>query len=148
MSYFIHNKYDADSVAQLSSMQSAGHTIIDYYGLLEAGTTTYKNIDTSDMPCVVTTLEYSGVNESNFYPITATENEDTKFKFSESIIIKSIQSGVISANSTININPVNTDKCSVRIECSVRNGGYATCTLTATTLKVNQSCRYEIIEFL
>ena len=62
MSYFIHNKYDKTSVSQLSAMETAGHTIIDYYGLLESGNTTYKYLDTKDMPTTV-----PGFNRASFH---------------------------------------------------------------------------------
>ena len=94
MSYFIHNKYDKTSVSQLSAMKAAGHTIIDYYGLLESGNTTYKYLDTKDMPCVISSLSYVNVNKNNFIANAMKEDENCQFNFSSSIIVKSIQRGI------------------------------------------------------
>ena len=170
MSYYIHNKYDASSVAQLEEMQSAGHTIIDYYGLLEQGDETYKNLDTSSMPCVVTSLKYATIDENNFAKNKYTPDTITELKFSASIVIKSIQTGIVNVSRVnegtvdVTIKTVNTDKCMVRLEYGGTQYSYWTLKTAlfsnklqiisipyTSSASVNYCpfiCRYEIIEFM
>lgn len=67
MAYFIHNKYDKNSIAQVTTSDNINFiynndntvTVIDYYGLLERGTTNYKELDTSSMGVsIIETLKY------------------------------------------------------------------------------------------
>ena len=57
MSYFIHNKYSAASIAAKEDLEG-DVTVIDYYGLLESDDTTYKNVDTSVMGQEIAELAY------------------------------------------------------------------------------------------
>lgn len=157
MGYFIHNKYDKTSVAKLSSMKAAGHTVIDYYGLLESGDTTYKYLDTKDMPCVVSTLSYVNINKNGFVSNTKPEDENCQFNFSSSIIIKSIQRGIggvtnitsASENGstvykgTINIAPIDPNKSIVIFydgSIGRYGGGHnpAILNLSKTTIEIEQ----------
>lgn len=72
MSYFIHNKYSALSRSKVTTSDNVTFTynddstvtVIDYYGLLESGDTTYKGINTSKMGTeVIDNLEYSSIVE-------------------------------------------------------------------------------------
>lgn len=67
MAYFIHNKYDKNSIAKVTTSDNINFTynddsmvtVIDYYGLLERGTTNYKELDTSSMGVsIIETLKY------------------------------------------------------------------------------------------
>lgn len=71
MAYFIHNKYDKDSIAKVTKQNDNSYSynndnsviVIDYYGLLESGNTTYKSINTTKMGIeVINELEYININ--------------------------------------------------------------------------------------
>jgi hypothetical protein len=57
MAYFIHNKYDKDSIAKVSTTDGVSYTykadnsvtVIDYYGQLQSGNNSYKDLDTTYM---------------------------------------------------------------------------------------------------
>ena len=57
MAYFIHNKYDKDSIAKVSTTDGINYTynadnsviVIDYYGQLQSGNNAYKELDTTSM---------------------------------------------------------------------------------------------------
>ncbi len=170
MSYYIHNKYDASSIAKLGEMQSAGHTIIDYYGLLEQGDETYKNLDTSSMPGIVTSLKYADIDEANLAQNSYSPDENSELKFSTSIIIKSIQTGTVNVKRTNNgtanvtISPVKPEKCMVRLEYGGSQYSYwalrpalSSNQLQIISIPYNSGasvnycpyiCRYEIVEFM
>lgn len=167
MGYFIHNKYDINSLSQVNSMVSAGHTIIDYYGLLENGDETHRDLNTFQMPELVTSLEYATINPSHFAPNTLIPDSSSQFKFESSIVVKSIQSGIvdnpkINELTEINISPVIPDKCSVRLEYGARGSGATIYTIDSTVTinklilqglqkntgnNVGIYCRYEIVEY-
>lgn len=155
MSYFIHNKYDSTSVAQLASMQSAGHTIIDYFGLLESGNTTYKNINTANMPCVVDNLETATFDT---FEDDAGLKDKGEFVFGTSVIIKSIQRisitvGKNAVTKTLN-NTIIPNKCSINV---ITGGGYeiqitgielTSNTITVTSSITTSTTRNALIEII
>ena len=57
MAYFIHNKYDSNSSAKVTHVsgtsytykEDPGVTVIDFFGNMEAGVNTYRNLDTTYM---------------------------------------------------------------------------------------------------
>lgn len=111
MAYFIHNKYDKNSIAALALIDQSANTVIDYYGNYN----TYKYLDVSaGFGKLYDTLSYITPNTILF----DTEVSDGKsyFNFSSSIIVKSIQRGVITkaleinADITFNINPIDSSK--------------------------------------
>lgn len=57
--YFIHNKYDKSSREMLESIPK-GTTVIDFFEEREK----YKNLNTSNMPCLVEELEFLEFPES------------------------------------------------------------------------------------
>lgn len=74
MAYFIHNKYDKDSNNKVTKQSDNSYlynddnsvVVIDYYGLLESGNTTYKSINTAKMGIeIVDELEYININISS-----------------------------------------------------------------------------------
>lgn len=160
MAYFLHNKYDAASVAMLAEQQAAGNTVIDYYGLLESGDTTYKNINTAEMPCVVDSLET--VTLPTMQTSSTTPNEkDGVFEFVSSMCIRSIQRGFVKQSAkavTVNINEVNPDKTMVLINFSSRGYSYeytpyisamtpTSITFTAYNYNADNVIGYQVIEF-
>ena len=160
MAYFLHNKYDAASVAMLAEQQAAGNTIIDYYGLLESGDTTYKNINTAAMPGVVDTLEE--VTLPTFQESTTTPEEKYGvFEFATSMCIRSIQRGSVAQSAktvTVNINEVDPNKTVVLINFASRGYSYeyqpyvsdltpTTVTFDAYSNNASNIIGYQIIEF-
>lgn len=74
MAYFIHNKYDKDSISKVTKQNDNSYLynddnsviVIDYYGLLESGDITYKSINTAKMGIeIVDNLEYININTSS-----------------------------------------------------------------------------------
>ena len=111
MAYFIHNKYDKNSIAALALIDQSANTVIDYYGNYN----TYKYLDVSaGFGKLYDTLSYITPNTILFD--TDVTDGKSYFNFSSSIIIKSIQRGSLRTasnntnNVTININPINADK--------------------------------------
>lgn len=103
MAYYILNKYDVNSLAKTTHQSDGSYTynddssitVIDYYGLLESGDTTYKNIDASSMNnySLIDTITNTDLNISDR---EYTIDERTMLKFVSSINIRSIQRGSIS----------------------------------------------------
>lgn len=116
MGYFIHNKYDKNSVAALAALGSSStHTVIDYYSNYE----TYKYLDTSNgFGVVYDALNYITPN-TLVYDAQASGTK-SHLNFSSSIIIKSIQRGIVTVNITndkngdgqmsVNINTIDPSK--------------------------------------
>lgn len=80
MAYFIHNKYDRDSIAKVTTSDNINFTynddntvtVIDYYGLLERGDNTYKTLDTTSMGInIIENLQYHLTTSETF---SGTEN--------------------------------------------------------------------------
>lgn len=165
MSYFIHNKYDKDSIANKVVYEAEGHTIIDYYGLLESGDTTYKYVDISTMGTeLLDSLTYMVPEGDNSYKSEGKENALINFLSSIYVKspVKSIQSGygeAVKSTETptpIQINVVNPNRCSVRLEyLSAGKSIGVTASLTTHTLTLQSTnssytpstVRYEIIEY-
>ena len=87
MAYFIHNKYDKDSIALLDTLAD-DVTIIDFYTELENENTEYRNLDTTSMGTeVIEELKFSDA-----VPLSTgvAPNEKTEMNFSKSIVIKKI----------------------------------------------------------
>lgn len=160
MAYFLHNKYDAASVAMLAEQQAAGNTVIDYYGLLESGDTTYKNINTAAMPGVVDSLETVTLPTMQASSTTPAE-KDGVFEFVSSMCIRSIQRGSIKQSAkavTASINEVNPDKTMVLIDFAPSSYSYeykpyvsaltpTSITFTAYNYNANNVIGYQVIEF-
>lgn len=111
MAYFIHNKYDKNSIAALALIDQSANTVIDYYGNYD----TYKYLDVSaGFGKLYDTLSYITPNTILFD--TDVTDGKSYFNFSSSIIVKSVQRGIMSldlgANSdaTVNINAIDSSK--------------------------------------
>ena len=118
MAYFIHNKYDKDSIAMLATIDTTTDTVIDYYGLLEAGDETYKFLDTSSMgTSTIAALTYVDVSNYGTGEVSSVTS-NTSPEFQSSIIIRSVQRLYCSASptgATYRISEVIPDKCSVTV---------------------------------
>lgn len=55
--YFIHDKYNPESVKMLETLPE-GTEVIDYFTSKDSGDTTYWNLNTVGMPCLVEELEF------------------------------------------------------------------------------------------
>lgn len=75
MAYFIHNKYDKNSITKVTTSDNITFTynddntviVIDYYGLLERGDNTYKNLDTNSMGNnIIDTLQFFNINNEEY----------------------------------------------------------------------------------
>ena len=144
MGYFIHNKYDKNSIAALANIDTTAHTVIDYYGLLEEGNETYKYLDTSGMGALQSALRYVPV-ENVTSGEQSSNDEASKLEFATSIIIRSIQRHYVKTTGNFAIAPVNPDKCSIFIQ---KNGQISSVQLSADTIKVGVINTFvEIVEF-
>lgn len=104
MAYFIHNKYDKNSIAKVSGSSGSftynddpSVTVIDYYGLLEGGTDTYKYLDTTKMGIEpVDTLQYANINEGSLIGNTQTTDGKSIIKYASGVspIIDKIQTQI------------------------------------------------------
>ena len=74
MAYFIHNKYDSNSSAKVTHVsgtsytykEDPGVTVIDFFGNMEAGVNTYRNLDTTYMGIKpVDELTYTTIDEDS-----------------------------------------------------------------------------------
>lgn len=58
--YFIHNKYDKESVEMLEGLPD-GTTVIDLFGMRQEGNRVYGDLDrlkVSELPCLLERLEF------------------------------------------------------------------------------------------
>lgn len=122
MAYFIHNKYDKNSIAALALIDQSANTVIDYYGNYE----TYKYLDVSaGFGKLYDTLSYITPNTILFD--TDVTDGKSYFNFSSSIIIKSIQRGLVNvdanADVTVNINAIDTSKSIITFTGEIARGG-------------------------
>lgn len=153
MAYFIHNKYDKNSIAALALIDQGANTVIDYYGNYD----TYKYLDVSaGFGKLYDTLSYITPNTILFD--TDVIDGKSYFNFSSSIIIKSIQRGLLKTASnygnevTVNINPINADKA-VFTFTSLYGAEYSTylkaLTNTSFTVqaKYSDTISYQIVEY-
>lgn len=93
MGYFIHNKYDLNSINALAALDTVNNTVIDYYTNYD----TYKYLDVSaGFGIVYDTLSY--ITPNTLIHSSQASNDNSHFNFSSSLIIKSIQRGVASLN--------------------------------------------------
>lgn len=122
MAYFIHNKYDKNSIAALALIDQSANTVIDYYGNYE----TYKYLDVSaGFGKLYDTLSYITPNTILFD--TDVTDGKSYFNFSSSIIIKSIQRGLVNvganADVTVNINAIDASKSIITFTGEIARGG-------------------------
>lgn len=122
MAYFIHNKYDKNSIAALALIDQSANTVIDYYGNYE----TYKYLDVSaGFGKLYDTLSYITPNTILFD--TDVTDGKSYFNFSSSIIIKSIQRGLVNVNAnadvTVNINAIDASKSIITFTGEIARGG-------------------------
>lgn len=122
MAYFIHNKYDKNSIAALALIDQSANTVIDYYGNYD----TYKYLDVSaGFGKLYDTLSYITPNTILFD--TDVTDGKSYFNFSSSIIIKSIQRGLVNvdanADATVNINAIDTSKSIITFTGEIARGG-------------------------
>ena len=122
MAYFIHNKYDKNSIAALALIDQSANTVIDYYGNYD----TYKYLDVSaGFGKLYDTLSYITPNTILFD--TDVTDGKSYFNFSSSIIIKSIQRGLVNidanANVTVNINAIDASKSIITFTGEISRGG-------------------------
>lgn len=152
MGYFIHNKYDKNSVAALAALGSSStHTVIDYYSNYE----TYKYLDTSNgFGVVYDALNYITPN-TLVYDAQASGTK-SHLNFSSSIIIKSIQKGLYTNTKqnqpeTININKIDSSKSIVLLNThSTYNAEVLTLNDNSMQIQVGSTgvkVSYQIIEF-
>ena len=93
MAYFIHNKYDKASIDALAAIDQTANTVIDYYGDYE----TYKYLDTSaGFGILYDTLSY--VTPETVIYDGQSDKDNSHFNFQSSIVVKSIQRGIIYAS--------------------------------------------------
>lgn len=152
MAYFIHNKYDANSIAKVTTSDNVNFTykadssvtVIDYYGLIERGNTTYQKLDTTSMgSSTISSLTYSDVTISEN---TTTQDKNSELVFNSSINIKSIQRGTVTAAGTVTISAVDLTKTFLNI---TGNGSGIMTSATTLNIKVNGgTIAYEVIEFM
>ena len=122
MAYFIHNKYDKNSIAALALIDQSANTVIDYYGNYN----TYKYLDVSaGFGKLYDTLSYITPNTILFD--TDVTDGKSYFNFTSSIIIKSIQRGLVNvdanANVTVNINAIDASKSIITFTGEIARGG-------------------------
>lgn len=153
MAYFIHNKYDKNSVAALALIDQGANTVIDYYSNYD----TYKYLDVSaGFGKLYDTLSYITPNTILFD--TDVTDGKSYFNFSTSIIIKSIQRGSLKTSSnynngvTVNINPINADKAvfTFTLLYGAENSTYLEAlNNTSFTIQTNYSgpISYQIVEY-
>lgn len=163
MAYFLHNKYDAASIAALAGINTEVHTVIDYYTNYE----TYKYLDVSaGFGILYDALSY--LTPSTQVYDGQSLKDSSHFNFSSSLIIKSIQMGVATttggADVAVTIAEVNPTKCMVllngggtmyssdtahTVPMIVKSITKDTLTLgfTASGLTISGSVGYQIIEF-
>lgn len=144
MAYYVHNKYDKASVDGLTTI-GAGQTLVDYYTDYE----TYKYLDTSaGFGKVYDTLEYVTPNGTTGGGTGS--GTGSHFNFASSIIVKSIQRGVSTANK-VNINTVNPDKCFVQIQSltSTSSAGLTALSSDKFTVKANGAYNFswQVLEY-
>lgn len=157
MAYFIHNKYDKNSIAALALIDQSANTVIDYYGNYD----TYKYLDVSaGFGKLYDTLSYITPNTILFD--TDVTDGKSYFNFSTSIIVKSVQRGLVNvennADVTVNINPIDSSK-SVITFANAQSGtstnilGYYLVALNNTSFTLHGRDRgvdnvsYQIIEY-
>jgi len=135
MGYFIHNKYDKDSIAKLATIDTSANTVIDFYGLLESGDATYKYLDTSQMGVsVIDSLTYIPVDLLSSQE-GSSNDKHSALEFESSHIIKSIQRVTASSTTAITIAPVNPEKCQVFAFPTSSSYGLYGVELTPTTVR-------------
>lgn len=122
MAYFIHNKYDKNSIAALALIDQSANTVIDYYGNYN----TYKYLDVSaGFGKLYDTLSYITPNTILFD--TDVTDGKSYFNFTSSIIIKSIQRGLVNvdanADVTVNINAIEASKSIITFTGEIARGG-------------------------
>lgn len=155
MAYFIHNKYDKNSIAALALIDQSANTVIDYYGNYN----TYKYLDVSDgFGKLYDALSYITPNTILFD--TDVTDGKSYFNFSSSIIVKSVQRGIITPDATdieININTIDASKSIVLLNAQGTVSDVTTIclsNLTNNVLKVRVGysgtaarISYQIIEY-
>lgn len=122
MAYFIHNKYDKNSIAALALIDQSANTVIDYYGNYN----TYKYLDVSaGFGKLYDALSYITPNTILFD--TDVTDGKSYFNFTSSIIIKSIQRGLVNvdanADVTVNINAIDASKSIITFTGEIARGG-------------------------
>ena len=128
MAYFIHNKYDKNSIAALALIDKSANTVIDYYGNYD----TYKYLDVSaGFGKLYDALSYITPNTTVFDDVIT--DGKSYFNFSSSIIIKSIQRGNVDvdadADVTVNISTIDASKSVIIFASaeSIRGSNTGTC---------------------
>ena len=95
MAYFIHNKYDKNSSAKVTSSGGLNYTynddpsvtVIDYYGNLEQGIDTYKYLDTTYMGTqVIDSLTYSTIDEGNLIGKNQTTDGNSGINYASGVL--------------------------------------------------------------
>lgn len=159
MAYFIHNKYDKNSIAALALIDQSANTVIDYYGNYD----TYKYLDVSaGFGKLYDTLSYITPNTILFD--TDVTDGKSYFNFSSSIIVKSVQRGLINVGAnvdvTVNINAIDASKSIITFTGEIARGssssslcGYYLVSLDNTSFTLHgrnvaiTDVSYQIIEY-
>ena len=158
MGYFVHNKYDMQSITALNALGDnyGGHTLIDYYGDYEQ----YKMLNTSSgFGKVYTSLNY--ISPPTLLYNSQSPNTDCYFHYTSSLVLRSIQRGTFTipkTNTSIEIAlnfSISPDKCFVIINGMEQSTSQAYCSsLTSQTLTINKSSNiasakgsWQVIEF-
>lgn len=154
MSYFIHNRYDKNSINTLAGIDSNVITIIDYF----ADYDTYKYLDVSaGFGILYETLSYITPDAVIYDGQSA--NKSSHFNFRSSVFIKSIQRGIISVTKGVEVKvsifDIDPSKSFVILNASSSASGISgpliqsldKATLSLYSYGGSGSVSYQIIEF-
>lgn len=93
MGYFIHNKFSQNSIVALAALDTENNTVIDYYTDYD----TYKYLDVSaGFGIIYDALTY--ITPNALVHTTQADDDASHFNFASSIVIKSIQRGIVALN--------------------------------------------------
>lgn len=156
MAYFIHNKYDKASIDALVAIDQTANTVIDYYGDYE----TYKYLDTSaGFGILYDTLSY--VTPGAVIHGGQSDKDNSHFNFQSSIVIKSIQRGIIYVsssgtteyNATVAISQVDETKTIVLLNGGGKSDSSLPCLISLSPNEIivralrNYTTSYQVIEY-
>ena len=140
MAYFIHNKYDANSVSALAGIDQSANTVIDYYGEYE----TYKDLDVSaGFGKLYDSLSY--ITRDAVTYDTQANDDASLFNFGTSVVIKAILKGTGSGNVTVSIPQIDASKSVALLDgASVYLSALEN---TSLTVKASGAWSYQVIQF-
>lgn len=95
MAYFIHNKYDSNSSAKVTHVSGTSYTykedpsitVIDFFGNMEAGVNTYRNLDTTYMGIKpVDELVYTTIDEDSLIGNGQTTDGSSNLEYATGVL--------------------------------------------------------------